>query len=458
VKITQDDVVDRQTVLHIELEDDDIDPYLDRAYQRVVQRVNIPGFRKGKAPRRIIEQYFGRESMLNEVLDSMLPELTNQAINEKDLDAVGLPSIEMEELDPFQFSAIVPLRPEVDLGEYSEIRIEKEHPKIEDDAVDSRIEQLRLSVATWEPTERPIEIGDMITAQIKGTVGEKTIFDESDAVYLVNEEIGRPFPGFSEKLVGMEPDKPSQFDLSIPEDFADPDLANQDASFDVTIKDIKARVLPEIDDEFAKSIGEGHETLGDLKEEVQKSIQTEAEEEITRTHRESIVEALMDTAKVEMSALLLQHEAEHMVEEQERMVSQANMNMDDYLASLGKTREEFVEESKTEASDRLKRSFVLAKLAEEEGLEVSDEDIDDRITEMFSNAEQEIPESSQNAQMRDYLSRSLLMEETMKKLEGIAAGESEQELANQEPDVEDVDDGSSNDNKDQETEEGEVNA
>tara|TARA_B100000929_G_scaffold53200_1_gene39084 strand:+ start:402 stop:1778 length:1377 start_codon:yes stop_codon:yes gene_type:complete len=458
VKITQDDVVDRQTVLHIELEDDDIDPYLDRAYQRVVQRVNIPGFRKGKAPRRIIEQYFGRESMLNEVLDSMLPELTNQAINEKDLDAVGLPSIEMEELDPFQFSAIVPLRPEVDLGEYSEIRIEKEHPKIEDDAVDSRIEQLRLSVATWEPTERPIEIGDMITAQIKGTVGEKTIFDESDAVYLVNEEIGRPFPGFSEKLVGMEPDKPSQFDLSIPEDFADPDLANQDASFDVTIKDIKARVLPEIDDEFAKSIGEGYETLGDLKEEVQKSIQTEAEEEITRTHRESIVEALMDTAKVEMSALLLQHEAEHMVEEQERMVSQANMNMDDYLASLGKTREEFVEESKTEASDRLKRSFVLAKLAEEEGLEVSDEDIDDRITEMFSNAEQEIPESSQNAQMRDYLSRSLLMEETMKKLEGIAAGESEQDIANQEPDVEDVDNGSSNDNKDQETGEGEVNA
>jgi len=458
VKITQDDVVDRQTVLHIELEDDDIDPYLDRAYQRVVQRVNIPGFRKGKAPRRIIEQYFGRESMLNEVLDSMLPELTNQAINEKDLDAVGLPSIEMEELDPFQFSATVPLRPEVDLGEYSEIRIEKEHPKIEDDAVDSRIEQLRLSVATWEPTERPIEIGDMITAQIKGTVGEKTIFDESDAVYLVNEEIGRPFPGFSEKLVGMEPDNPSQFDLSIPEDFADADLANQDASFDVTIKDIKARVLPEIDDEFAKSIGEGYETLGDLKEEVQKSIQTEAEEETTRTHRESIVEALMDTAKVEMSALLLQHEAEHMVEEQERMVSQANMNMDDYLASLGKTREEFVEESKTEASDRLKRSFVLAKLAEEEGIEVSDEDIDGRITEMFSNAEQEIPESSQNAQMRDYLSRSLLMEETMKKLEGIAAGESEQDIANQEPDVEDVDNGSSNDNKDQETEEGEVNA
>ena len=163
----------------------------------------------------------------------------------------------------------------------------------------------------------------------------------------------------------------------------------------------------------------------------------------------------MEAASVEMPALLLQHEAEHMVEEQERMVSQANMNMDDYLVSLGKTREEFVEESKTEAIDRLKRSFVLAKLAEEEAIEISDEDIDSRISEMFSNAEQEIPESSQNAQMRDYLSRSLLMEETMTKLENIASGESSEE--NPEKEINDV--SSEDTNKDEESEsvEGEVN-
>jgi len=455
VKITQDDVVERQTVLHIELEDDDIDPYLNRAYQRVVQRVNIPGFRKGKAPRSIIEQYFGRESMLNEILDSMLPELTNQAINDQDLDAVGLPSIELEELDPFQFSATVPLRPDVDLGGYLDIRIPKDDIEIEKEAIESRIEQLRLSVATWEPTDRTVEIGDMITAQIKGNVGAKTIFDESDAVYLVNEEIGRPFPGFSEKLVGLEADKASQFELSIPEDFTDVDLAGQDASFDVTIKDIKTRVLPEIDDEFAKGIGEGYETLADLEAEIEKSVQLEAEEESTRTHREAIVEALMESASVEMPPLLLQHEAEHMVEEQERMVSQANMNMDDYLVSLGKTREEFVEESKTEATDRLRRSFVLAKLAEEEDIEISDEDIDSRITEMFSNAEQEIPESSQNAQMRDYLSRSLLMEETMKKLENIASGGTSEE--NSEEEIEEVSSEDTNEDKESESVEGEIN-
>mgnify|MGYP003309898626 FL=1 len=312
MKITQDDVVERQTVLHIELEEDDVDPYLNRAYQRVVQKVNIPGFRKGKAPRRIIEQYFGRESMLNEILDTMLPELTTQAITDQNLDAVGLPSIELEDLDPFQFSATVPLRPEVDLGEYSSIRIDRSPPVIEDDAIDNRIEQIRLSVATWEPTERPVEIGDMVTAQIKGTIEENTIFDEADAVYLVNEEIGRPFPGFSENLVGLETNKSSQFDLLIPEDFADSNLAGKDAHFEVTIKDIKTRILPEVDDEFAKGIGEGYESLEELKNEIQKGIQTEAEEENSRVHRESIVEALMANATVDMSPLLLQREAEHM--------------------------------------------------------------------------------------------------------------------------------------------------
>ena len=235
----------------------------------------------------------------------------------------------------------------------------------------------------------------MVTAQIKGTIEENTIFDEADAVYLVNEEIGRPFPGFSENLVGLETNKSSQFNLLIPEDFADSNLAGKDAHFEVTIKDIKTRILPEVDDEFAKGIGEGYESLEELKNEIQKGIQTEAEEENSRVHRESIVEALMANATVDMSPLLLQREAEHMVEEQERMVSQANMNIDDYLTSLGKTREEFVAESKSEASDRLKRSFVLEKLAKEEDIEISDEDIDERISEMFANSEQEIPESTQ---------------------------------------------------------------
>ena len=231
MKITQDEILERQTVLHIELEDSDIDPFLDRAYSRVVQRVNIPGFRKGKAPRRIIEQYFGKESLLNEIIDSMLPEMTGRAVSEQKLDSVGLPSIDLESLEPFLFSATIPLRPDVDLGKYQDIRVEREEPTIEENAVDERVEQLRLSVASWEPIERPVELGDMISAEINGEVEGEEIINENEAVYLVNEDIGRPFPGFSEKLVGFDIDETNTFDLDIPEDFSDEKLAGKTASY-----------------------------------------------------------------------------------------------------------------------------------------------------------------------------------------------------------------------------------
>ena len=422
MKITQDEVVERQTTLHIELDDEDIDPYLQRAYSRVVQNVNIPGFRKGKAPRSIIEQYFGRESLLNEILDSMLPELTGKAITEEDIDAVGMPSIDLEGLDPFQFSAVVPLKPDINLGEYKSIRVEKEIPSLPDDAIDERIEQLRLSVASWEPVDRTVQTGDMVSTQIKGTLDDEVILDESDAVYLVNEDIGRPFPGFSDKLVGLESDEPSSFDLDIPEDFQDENLAAKNISFEVNIKDIKERVLPELDDAFAQSIGEGYESLEDLREEVDKSIINEAETEASRAHRENVIQALLESATVELPPLLIEHESTHMVEEQERMVTQANMVLDDYLTSIGKTRTELEEESRDEAIGRLTRSFVLSALADEENIDISDDEITERIEELFSNSDEEKPDSSQTAEMMDYMRRSMRMEQTMTRLEDIAEG------------------------------------
>ena len=422
MKITQDEVVERQTTLHIELDDEDIDPYLQRAYSRVVQNVNIPGFRKGKAPRSIIEQYFGRESLLNEILDSILPELTGKEITEEDIDAVGMPSIDLEGLDPFQFSAVVPLKPDINLGEYKSIRVEKETPSLPDDAIDERIEQLRLSVASWEPVDRTVQTGDMVSTQIKGTLDDEVILDESDAVYLVNEDIGRPFPGFSDKLVGLESDEPSSFDLDIPEDFQDENLAAKNISFEVNIKDIKERVLPELDDAFAQSIGEGYESLEDLREEVDKSIINEAETEASRAHRENVIQALLESATVELPPLLIEHESTHMVEEQERMVTQANMVLDDYLTSIGKTRTELEEESRDEAIGRLTRSFVLSALADEENIDISDDEITERIEELFSNSDEEKPDSSQTAEMMDYMRRSMRMEQTMTRLEDIAEG------------------------------------
>mgnify|MGYP003306756033 FL=1 len=262
----------------------------------------------------------------------------------------------------------------------------------------------------------------MVSTQIKGTLDDEVILDESDAVYLVNEDIGRPFPGFSDKLVGLESDEPSSFDLDIPEDFQDENLAAKNISFEVNIKDIKERVLPELDDAFAQSIGEGYESLEDLREEVDKSIINEAETEASRAHRENVIQALLESATVELPPLLIEHESTHMVEEQERMVTQANMVLDDYLTSIGKTRTELEEESRDEAIGRLTRSFVLSALADEENIDISDDEITERIEELFSNSDEEKPDSSQTAEMMDYMRRSMRMEQTMTRLEDIAEG------------------------------------
>ena len=422
MKITQDDIEQCQTVLHIELDEEDIDPYLNKAYKKVVSRVNIPGFRKGKAPRSIIEQYFGKESLINEELDSMLPELTSKAISQQELDIVGMPSISLEKMDPISFSATVPLTPTIDLGDYSSIRVKRKSTRITKKVIDERIEQLRTSVAAWEPADRKIQTGDMVSANIVGVHNDDEVINEPDGVYLISEEIERPFPGFANKLIGLESDKPSTFELDIPKDFNDEKLAGNTISFNVTVKDIKERILPEVTDEFAQSLGAEYEDLDSLKSEIRKSLKSEAEAEAIRDFRENIISELIDNATIELPPLLVQLESEHMVNEQERMVQQANMVLDDYLQSIGTTREQLIEESRTEAVNRLNRSFILSKLADIEEVEVSNEEIETRIEELFADSEENLPNASQTIEMKDYLERSMKMEKTIERLEQIAEG------------------------------------
>jgi trigger factor len=422
VKITQDEIVERQTTLHIELEDMDVDPYLHRAYQKVVTKVNIPGFRKGKAPQSVIEQFFGKESLINEILDSMLPELTIRAIKEQELDAVGLPSINLKGLDPFEFEALVPLRPEIIINQYDAIRIVKETSKINEEDLQARLEQLQLSIASWEPVERSVEKGDMISAEVLCKTDDKSIVDEKDAVYLVNEEIGRPFPGFSDKLVGFNINDENHFTLDIAKDFTDLELAGKTVTCNVTIKDIKTRVLPVLDDEFAKGIGEGYENLDELKNEINKSLQTEADQQADFDHREKIIGALIECSSIELPPLLIQHEAESITNQYQEMISQAKMNINDYLASIGKTEEELQTEATEEAIGRLQRSFLMSKIAESENIEISDAEIQERLQEVFANSNGEIPESSQNDEMTNYIYRNMLTEKTMERLENIVSG------------------------------------
>ena len=427
MRITQGEIVDLQTVLHIEMEDEDIRPYLDIGYQKVRPHISFPGFRKGRVPRHIVMQFVGKEALLNEVLDTMLPEVTGRAIDEQELQPGGMPDMEVLDLDPVTFKATVPLRPEVELGDYRDIRVEVEQSEVGEEDVQERLERLRGSMASWEPVERPVEMGDMVTMTATGTVEDETILDETDTVYLLVEDADRPFPGFPEALVGAELDTPKEFELTVAEDFPVEQVAGKPVNVSVTVSDVKVQVLPELDEEFAQGIGEGYDSLEALKEQVEEELKTESENSADQELRESAISSLLEGATAVIAPVIIDHEVEYMLNEQAQTLARMNIRMDDYMRSVGSSEDEFREQLRDEAINRIKRAVTMDKLGEAEGIEVTDDDVEERIQTLFQEGREELADEFEMPEitddMRSSVRRMMHSEMVMDRLVAIAKGE-----------------------------------
>lgn len=422
VKITQEEVVDRQTVLHIELEDEDLDQYLDQGYRRVVQRTAIPGFRRGKAPRRVVERYVGRESLLNEVLDKMLPEVTSNAISAQSLDAAGMPDVELLNFTPFTIKAIVPLTPHVELGPYRDIRIPQEPVQVSEEDIQGRLEVLRQNAASWVPVERPVKMGDLVTMSAFGKVDSRIVHDQQDQEYFLDEDATRPLPGFPQQLVGMKRDETREFTLPVPLDYPAATIAGKLSHWTVTVSEIKERILPDLNDEFAKGVGDGFDSLDALRQDVEKELRSEAEKRADEQYREAVVKALLAGAKVQLSPVMIEHEIAHMEDERSRLLAGLNIRVDDYLRSIDKTEEQVRAELREDAIERLKRTFVLTKVAEAEGIEVSDQQLEERVQSILSRSSGQSGGIEDTDELRNSVRRVLLVEAAMARLADIARG------------------------------------
>ncbi len=384
MKITQDDVVDNQTTLHIELEDEDLGPYLDRGYQRIANQIVIPGFRKGKAPRRVVESMVGRESLLNEVLDSMVFESVGKAIEEQELDSVGIPKIDDLDLDPVQFTAVVPLRPEIDLGAYEDIRVEYEEPEVTDEQIDERLLAIRESLGTWETVERPPQFGDMAVINMTSEVDGESRWQGEESSFYMAEDGRYPVPGFAAELVDLEVGQPSEFTLEIPEDFTDASLVGKEASFNVTVTEVRERVLPELNDEFAQGLPDGFADLDALMTAVREGMTSEAEMQTTMEYRDSVIEALLESATFTIPPVVIETEVERIQDSQRRSLEDANIQVSDYLAAVGMTEEQAEQEAEEQAEQRVRRTLVINKLADLEEVEVTDPEIDEQFNQLYA--------------------------------------------------------------------------
>ncbi|MEX2599873.1 MAG: trigger factor [Dehalococcoidia bacterium] len=439
MKVSSEQQPSREAVLTVELDEKDVEPYLDRAYRQVVQRLSIPGFRKGKAPRRIVEQLYGRGYLMNEALDFMVQDVTTKAVEQEDLELGGIPSVSIEQFDPPSFKATVPLVPAIELGDYESVRVPRDEVKVDDEQVDTVLKQLREEMGVWEPVERASALEDLLNLTVAGWTEEngeqKEVLNSESTDYVPRTETQFPIPGFDDALVGLGEGETKEFSLDVPEDSENKEIAGKTVYFKVTVHSVKGRELPALDDEFAKGVGEGFESLEALQDRIRQNLRDQEERNVKSKHEQEVLDKVVEGAAMEVSPLIIDHEVEHVIEEREEKIKTGRMSFEEYqefLASAGKSPEELKEDIKPQVELRLKRAHVLREIVERRGLETSDEELSDEIETMAEEAGEQAEEVRKlfaEDERRESIRRMLVNRKAVEHLTQIALGEAEKPAA-----------------------------
>jgi len=424
MKVTREKEEDRQVFLRIELEQPQVDKALEQAYRRLVKKANIPGFRQGKAPREVLERYVGKEGLLEDAIDNLLPEVYEQALKEEKIEAIANPQIEVVEREPVVFTAVVPLEPTVELGDYKSIKLKPEKAEVTQEELDAVIEQIRRQNGTWEPVERPLAFEDLVVMDVEARVEDKPFINQQGAQYQVMPNQPLPTPDFADQLIGMKIGEEKEFKLTLPQDYSQPELAGKEASFKVNINEVKQQQLPKLDKEFAKLVSPDLKTMAALKKRLVSNLTIQAEQKAREAFEEKVIDAVVDLSKVEFPPVLADSELERLIEQQARWMQESGLALEEYLSRIKKTEEELREEMRPVAAKRVTRSLVLGKVAEAEKIKVTDEEITAELEKLVKGSENkaEMEERMSLPQVRGSMEQMLATQKTVQRLMEIAKG------------------------------------
>lgn len=424
MKVTNEKTENRQAFLTVEMEPAEMEASLEDSYKRLAQKTNVPGFRKGKAPRAVLERYIGRESLLEDAIKQLVPQSYEKAIKEQEIEPFAQPDIEVTQTDPVIFKAVVPLPPVIELGDYHSIRLTEDPVEITEDNTNAVLEELRHQQAIWEPVDRPLDFGDLVVIDINSEVEEKPLIKKLGVQYQVLRDSIAPAPGFAEQIVGMQKGEEKEFKLTFPEDYPQSQLTGKEASFKVKVSEIKEERLPELNDELARQVSTDFETADALREEVAKSLQSRAEERARIDFEERVINAVVDQSEVDFPPVLVEMEINRILNEQARQLQMSGRGLEEYLKSINKTEEELREELRPAATKNVTGSLVVGKVAEAEKIEVSDSDVDAAIEGMTQNnadaKKDEMRKLLDTPQTRESIKRSLITRKTIERLVEIA--------------------------------------
>lgn len=424
MKVTREKEEDRQIFLRIELEQSEVDKALEQAYRRLVKKANIPGFRQGKAPREVLERYIGKDGLLEEALNNLLPEVYEQALKEQKIEAIANPQIEVIQNEPVVFTAVVPLEPAVELGDYKSVKLEQEKAEVTKEEVDTVIEQIRRQHGTWEPVERPVAFEDLVVMDVESTVEDKPFINQPGAQYQVMPNQPLPTPDFADQLIGMKVGEEKEFKLTLPEGYSQPELVGKEASFKVKVNEVKQQQLPKLDKEFAQLVSPDLKTMAALRKRLTSNLSMQAEQKVKEDYQEKVLDALVDSSKAGFPPVMVESELERLMEQQARWMQESGLNLEEYLSRMNKTEEELREELRPVAAKRVTRSLVLGKVAEAEKIEVTDEEITAELEKLVQGSENkaEMKERVSLPQVRGSMEQMLATQKTVQWLVEMAKG------------------------------------
>ncbi|WP_186576235.1 trigger factor [Aquibacillus kalidii] len=375
-------------LLTVEVESEKFDKALDQAFKKVVKQVQVPGFRKGKMPRGLFEQRFGVESLYQDAVDIILPEAYSGAIDETGIEPVDQPEVDITQIEKGKnliFTAKVTVKPEVKLGEYKGLEVEEENTEVSDEDVEHELKHQQEHHAELVVKEEgTVENGDTVVMDFEGFVDGEAFEGGKAENHSLEIGSGSFIPGFEEQLVGKEAGVDAEVEVTFPEEYHAEELAGKAATFKVKIHEIKAKELPELDDEFAKDVDEEVETLDELKKKIRERLENQKATDADNKKRESLVEQASDNAEVEVPEAMVSTELDRMLNEFEQRLQMQGMTLDMYYQFSGQDADALKEQMKEDAGKRVKTNLTLEAIANTENVEATEEDINKELETMAS--------------------------------------------------------------------------
>lgn len=379
--------------LTIEVSADELEKALQNAYMRQKNKINMPGFRKGKVPRQMIEKMYGPEIFYDDAANSLIPKAYSEAYDECELEIVSQPEINVEQIEkgkPFIFTAQVATKPEVTLGEYKGLEVDKVSTRVTQKEVDAKIqEEAEKNARTITVEDRPVQDKDEIILDFEGFVDGEAFEGGKGENYPLTIGSGSFIPGFEEQLIGAESEKEIEVKVTFPEDYHAEDLKGKDAVFKCTIHEIKAKEIPEIDDEFAAEVSE-FDTLDEYKADVKAKIKEQKAADGKRKKEDQAVEKAIANATMEIPDAMVDTQARQMMDEFAQRIQAQGLTMDQYFQFTGMDREKMMEEMKPQALKRIETRLVLEAVAKAENIEISDEKLDEELAKMAEAYKMEV--------------------------------------------------------------------